>query len=71
MMTNEDRRWGPNRNETLPEVQARLDRQATANALVEVIAGFHGRAGHYVDPYDWARQVATAVLADFNVTVRK
>ena len=70
MQMTEERKYGPNRNETLAEVQARLDRQAIANDLVDLIASYHGSAGKYSDPKDFARQVATGILTGF-VVVRR
>lgn len=70
MTQNTERKYGPNRNETLDEVQARLDRQAITNDLVDLIAGYHASAGRYADPKDFARQVACGILADF-VLVRR
>jgi len=66
----EARIYGPNRSESLDQVQQRLERQATAAELVDAIAQFHGRAAAYTDATDWARQCVTVLLAQFDVRRR-
>lgn len=61
------RKYGPNKDQTLDEVEARLDRQVTADALVDALVEWHGKTSKYRDPMDWSRQVATALLFEFNV----
>lgn len=63
--------YGPRRDETAEEVTARLERQVNAQLLVDTIAGYLRKPGRsYDDPLDWARQIATGVLAEFEIKRR-
>lgn len=59
--------YGPNRNESLDDVEARLERQATVAALVDELSTWHGKIGRYENPVDWARQIVTVLASDFEI----
>lgn len=62
---------GPRRDETAEEVAARLERQVNAQLLVDTIAEYLRKPGRsYDDPLDHARQIATGVLAEFEIRRR-
>lgn len=48
----------------------RFERQIVADQLAAELAHWYGKVVNYADPFDWAAQAATVLLAEFSITRR-